>query len=220
MTLVEVLVVIAVLAIFVILLLPALVPYRSGRMRINCANNLKQVGLAYRLWEEDNNDNYPMFVSATNGGAMELIAAGNVAACFQVMSNELGTPKILVCPEDAKTVLATNFGPGFSNKNISYFVGVDVTNEMNPRMLLCGDDNFIVDGVPAKSGLVQFTTNSNVAWASGRHVSYNSHFWTPARNRFFGNIGFADGSVQQVTTEGLQKPLQQTGVVTNRLALP
>ncbi len=220
MTLVEVLVVIAVLAIFAVLLLPALAPYHDGRMRLNCVSNLKQVGLAYRLWEGDNNDKYPMFVSVTNGGAMEAITTGNVAACFQVMSNELSTPKILVCPEDAKVILATNFGPSFNNKNISYFVGVDVTNEINSQMLLSGDDNFIVDGVPTKSGLLQFSTNSNVAWGSGRHAPYKEHFWTPTYGKFLGNIELADGSVQQVTTESLQNAIRQTDLATNRLAIP
>jgi hypothetical protein len=30
----------------------------------------------------------------------------------------------------------------------------------------------------------------------------------------------ADGSVQQLTTNGLQQTLQRTGVATNRLAIP
>jgi hypothetical protein len=44
------------------------------RQKIRCVNDLKQVGIAFRLWEGDNNDKYPMAVSVTNGGAMELIA--------------------------------------------------------------------------------------------------------------------------------------------------
>ena len=216
----EVIVVIAMLAILFVLLLPAFVPVHNGRQRINCVSNLKQIGIAYRLWEGDNNDKYPMAVSVTNGGAMELVATGNVAACFRVMSNELSTPKILICPQDIKAILATNFGEGFNNRNISYFVGLDVTNEANPQMFLSGDDNFAIGGIPVKSGLLELSTNTPITWTSGRHVAYNSHFWTPARDRFVGNIGMADGSVQQVTTDGLQKALQQTGVTTNRLVLP
>ena len=219
MTLVEVLVVIVVLAVVEAIFLSRLARSRI-HMGPNCISNLKQIGLAYRLWEGDNNDKYPMFVSVTNGGAMELTATGNVAACFQVMFNELSTPKILVCPGDKEHVMAADFGAAFTSKNISYFVGLDVTNEINPQMLLSGDDNFAADGVPVKSGLVQFSTNSNVAWTSGRHVPYKEHFWTPTRGKFYGNIGLADGSVQIVTTEGLQNALRQTGVATNRLAIP
>src|SRR5664279_3853223 len=157
MTLFEVGVVIAVLMIVVALLLPAILN-SSHPSRINCVSNLKQEGIAFRLWEGDNNDLYPMAVSVTNGGAMELIATGNVAACFQVMSNELSTPKILLCPEDTHRTYATSFSTGFSDANISYFVNPDAA-EIYPQMILDGDDNLTIGGVPVKSGLLQLSTN-------------------------------------------------------------
>jgi len=219
MTLTEVLVVIAVLAVFVAMFLPAIVSTgHTGRQRINCINNLKEIGLAYRVWAGDNNDKYPMFVSVTNGGAMELIATGDVAVCFQVMSNELSTPKILICPEDKKRLpAATSFSTSQLKNKISYFVGLDAS-DTQPQMLLSGDDNLAVDGVPLKSGLAQFPTNANVAWTSGRHISYKEHFWTPTH--IIGNVGLADGSVQQDTGIELKQAIQNTGVATNRLAIP
>jgi len=52
---------------------------RSRRIpRLACVNNLRQIGIAYRLWEGDNNGKYPMAVSVTNGGAMELVVTGNI----------------------------------------------------------------------------------------------------------------------------------------------
>src|ERR1039458_4587689 len=54
---------------------------------IQCVNNLKQIGLAFRIWEGDNGDKLPMQVPVRKGGAKELVVKGNVAACFQVMSN-------------------------------------------------------------------------------------------------------------------------------------
>jgi hypothetical protein len=162
-----------------------------------------------------------MQVSVTNGGTMELVATGNVAACFQVMSNSLTDPKLLICPQDTKSILATDYEPNFKNRNVSYFVGLDATDSY-PQMFLSGDDNFEIGGVLVKSGLLELQTNAPIVWSSGRHVYVlkNSHFWTPAQYRFIGNVGFADGSAQQLTTDDLQKALQQAGVATNRLALP
>jgi len=175
-------------------------------MRINCISNLKYIGLACRVWEGDNGDKYPMQVSVTNGGTMELIARGNVSAVFQAMSNELSTPKVLICSQDEKSILAADFGKNFNNSNISYFVGIDVTNDMNPQMLLSGDDNFDIGGVQVKSGLLEVSSNTPISWSAARH-------------HFAGNIGMADGSVQEVSQDGLSHAFQQSGV-TNRLAIP
>ena len=198
--------VIAALLIIAAVLLPALAAAKKRSSRIPCVSNLKQIGVAYRVWSGDNDDKYPMQVSVTNGGVMESIATGNVAACFQVMSNTLTSPKLLICPEDTKSILATNFGPGFNNSNVSYFVGLDA-DQTNSQMLLSGDDNFEIGGVPVKSGLLQLWTNAPIAWTKARHESGNY-------------ILLADDSVQQLTTDGLQQALRQTGVATNRLVIP
>jgi hypothetical protein len=174
--------------------------------RISCINNLKQIGLAYRIWEGDHGNKYPMSVSVTNGGAMEFVATGNVAAIFQVMSNELSTPKILFCPADERRSYATNFSAGFSAQNIIYFIGLNA-DETNPQMLLSGDDNFAIGGAPVKSGRLDIAANTPVTWTAARH-------------HFAGNVAVADGSVQQMSNSGLTNWLHQTGLATNRLAIP
>lgn len=207
MTLFEVGVVVAVLMIAMALLLPGLLNSRRNASRINCVNNLHQVGLAYRIWEGDNGDKYPMGISITNGGTMELAATGDVLASFLVMSNELSTPKILVCPEDTNRIAALTFAGLAANSNVSYFVGVDATDDLNPQLFLSGDGNFEAHGVPVKAGLLTLWTNDPVAWTAARH-------------NLNGNIGLADGSVQQTTISRLHELLPQTGLATNRLAIP
>ena len=206
MTLFEVGVVIAIVMILVVVFLPRFARSPEHSSRINCVNNLKLIGLAYRIWVADNNDKYPMQVSTTNGGTMELMADGkNVWRNFLVMSNELSTPKILFCPADAGRICATNFSNDLKDK-ISYFFGVDA-NPKDPQMLLSGDDNFAISGIPVKSGLLEISSNTPIAWTSARH-------------KFAGNIGLADGSVQQVSNSELTNSLQPTGSATIRLAIP
>jgi competence protein ComGC len=106
-TLVGLLVIIAVIAILAAILLPALASAKRKAQRINCVNNLKQDGLAFRIWEGDNGDKYPMAVSTNKGGTMEYAEDGNAFRHFQVMSNELSTPKILICPADDRTAAAS-----------------------------------------------------------------------------------------------------------------
>lgn len=57
--------------------------------RVSCVNNLKQIGLAARIWANDHGDVLP--------------------GDFLTMSNELSTPKILVCPGDKAQQPAKNW---------------------------------------------------------------------------------------------------------------
>ena len=209
LTLVEVLVVIVILAVLAMIIIA-----RNNRpidkrvaQKINCINNLKQIGLAYRIWEGDHGDKYPTQTSVTNGGTMELTANGkNAWLNFLVMSNELSTPKVLVCPDDKEhQPPAANFSSQLVG-HVSYFVGLDAADNF-PKSVLSGDDNFAIGGVPIKSGLLEFSTNAPIAWTASRHKNT-------------GNIGLADGSVWATDNKQLVQKLIETGVATNRLAIP
>src|SRR3954469_8029157 len=76
-------------------------------LRITCVNNLKMINLSLRIWEGDHGD-FPWNVSTNAGGVKELLDvdkdgfATNAWLAFQVMSNELNSPKVVVCPDDTK----------------------------------------------------------------------------------------------------------------------
>ena len=179
-------------------------PRNSGVVR--CMNNLKQVGLAFTLWANDNGSKFPMSVSTTNGGTLELVRAGTAFPHFQIVSNELNTPKILVCPLDASRNAATNFTTDFCDARLSYFVGVDA-DPANPRGLLTGDRNLSFNGQTGLLGLATLASNAPAAW-----VATNLH-------KTLGVVGFADGSAQRITTAQLRQALAASGT-TNRLAIP
>ena len=73
-----------------------------------------------------------MQVSVTGGGTMELVAGGAVYPHFQVLSNELSTPRVLLCPNDDKQAWATNF-LDLADTNLSYFLNVDAKADYDAR---------------------------------------------------------------------------------------
>jgi prepilin-type processing-associated H-X9-DG protein len=199
------------------LLLPALAAAKRKAQRISCVNNLKQIGLAFRTWEGDNGDRYPMAVSTAQGGAEECVYSWLSASTvkfamtnvFVVMSNEITNPKLLYCPSDLVR------GPGTTNfavlgavnwtNYISYFVCGD-TVETYPQMLLDGDRSMgTMSAVNTPAPLIDVSTI-----AGATYYNPNINYWAWSANDMHlraGNVGMADGSVQQLSVPALQSAL-------------
>src|SRR5207248_10458005 len=129
------------------------------------------------------------------------------------------TPKVLICPEDSdsKLTIADTFDRAslstyskaisFTNdNNLSYFAGVDAENESTHR-LLSGDRNLNADRRPARHGLCSISTNSLIEWRRPQHGGC-------------GNLGLSDGSVNMSSGKLVRIIFQNTGLATNRIALP
>jgi hypothetical protein len=82
------------------LIWPALAKAKGRAQTVQCVNNMKQVGLAARMWSSDHNAKFP--------------------PDFLSMSNELSAPRILICPGDQSKTPAADWSQFDPNQNVSY----------------------------------------------------------------------------------------------------
>ncbi len=187
-TLIELLVVIAIIALLAAMLLPALAASKAKSKRIACVSNLKQANVGLRIWANDNADKYPWSLSVTNGGSLD---SPDWTDHFRVCSNELGTPRILLCPADTRKRAATNWPSATGEANISYFIGI-TSSEERPQTILLGDSNVTGgDGGLDLKWSKYLGSSIDAAWDKNLHVRR-------------GNLALADGSVQQTKTADLR----------------
>ena len=115
LTLRELMIVIVVVGIMFLLLVPDNRSHALAK-RINCASNLKQVGLAFKNLGRRQQRPFPMQALTNELGAPLYTDLANAFRYFQVMSNELSNPKILFCPAEIKRLPAANFTSDFNSR--------------------------------------------------------------------------------------------------------
>jgi prepilin-type N-terminal cleavage/methylation domain-containing protein len=208
-TLIELLVVIAIIAILAAMLLPALAAARRKAQRVSCASNIRQLGVSFKIWADDNGNLFPMQVSNNNqngasvGGALDYIynsthytpapsvALYNSPMAFVVMSNTVSDPKLIICPSDTTRSPATNWD--------SEFVTGPMPGLGNPWPVNAGDyiysSYFVVgdanDTVPqgivigdrnisnGAGGAPNTTMCSRYQYLINDNYYYNKWAWTP-----------------------------------------
>lgn len=216
-TLTELLVVLAVIAVLIVMLLPAHAMTRADAARIQCVNNLKRISVAFRSWAAVNNNRYPLKVANIEGGTASYINnPAETYRTYSVLSNYLTSPKVVICPTDERSArtnfLMTGTSADFRNNlALSYFVGRDA-DETRPQMFLAGDRN--IGNGPWSPNSYGYSPNSPST--AGIIVSLGTNpptalQWTSRMHGGKGNTVLADGSVQQFTSERLRDHCRQTG---------
>lgn len=200
-----------VLAVLAMMWLQTLQEQKQRAARIKCAGNLKQIGLAFKVFANDNDDKFPF--ATTNA-----LAGGNNHTLwlhFQAMSNECGSAKILMCPADRERLnnIKADFTAGplglasAGNAALGYGASLDA-DETLPNAILAIDRNLVTNAMNLFGKVF-------IATAAGPPPE-----WDTRQHNLRGNLALADGSVQQVTHAGMAALVRDAGLATNRLLLP
>jgi hypothetical protein len=175
---------------------------REPRGRRNqCMNNLSAIGLAFQLYQADNNGRFP---TASLLGRRTAISFTRISDTFPCLGDMLSSPKVLTCPDDAPRQAADSFANLVSD-NVSYFISLTASADV-PNAFLAGDRRMEVRG-RAASRVIALTTNAAPSWSKPIH--YNA-----------GYILLSGGSVQVSDDARLARLISEQGIFTNFLVFP
>ncbi len=200
-TLIEMLVVIAIIAVLAAILFPVFARARENARRSSCQSNLKQIGLGVLQYTQDNDERFPpLYLSSTQ-------PLGNWA---QAIFPYVKSAQVYRCPSNPRNETALVYGAPKPVIGASYAA--------NPRLL-----SYSGDSTHALSEVAAASTKILVGETGAEQPGFGFEDWlTPAQwgqmaeNGFMGHLGtgnflFADGHVKALKPTNTVVPTNEYG---------
>jgi prepilin-type N-terminal cleavage/methylation domain-containing protein/prepilin-type processing-associated H-X9-DG protein len=193
-TLIELLVVIAIIAVLIALLLPAVQSAREAARRVQCLNNLKQLGLAMQNYESANGALPPqMVLTFNNSGAITWKSSWSASS------------RVMPFLEMGTVFNAINFTNKTSDRSNATAVATQMTvflcpSERNPQAFTTTNS----------AGVVSTYGVSNYGWCVGTWYTFGGFGGVPAPGAIGSNLSRRLASI----TDGLSNTILAAEVKT------
>jgi type II secretory pathway pseudopilin PulG len=202
-TLLELLMILAIVVISVGMISPPFAGARQKAQRIKCVGNLKNIGLSFRIFATDHGNLFP-WQSTNTLGELRNDLTKDPLFYFVGLSNELSTPRLLHCPADTRS--PRDDWTKLALTDLSYVLCLN-SAETYPQSLLSADRNLTTNGVRLKTGVYRLNPDANVGWDNTQHKNQ-------------GDTCMGDGSVQQLSAGRLRAQFADTGQSNIVLSIP
>jgi len=199
-TLIELLVVVAIIALLAAILFPVFGAAREKARQASCQSNLKQIGLAFVQYSQDNDDQYPAGGYHNDPGYY--VWEGN--GWGQVLYNYAKSPQLFTCPDDNFKVTAPNTEVSYvANRGLLEGLSQGASPGMNCKIAALVQPTSTVllyEGSGYSASMTSIPANGQPSWTAGTAGmglgDNNCYTWGDCGNTVTGWMGGRSTSAQ------------------------